>query len=356
MKSELLIEKIHSRSNNLDFIRLIAAVLVIVSHSYPITGQQTELFSSISRGQWTFGGIAVSIFFVISGFLISKSYEHSNLKQFILNRILRLFPAIWIVTILTVLVLGPLLTTLTLSEYFRNYSTWSYFNNAFLISIQYGLPGVFENNVYPSAINGSIWTLPYEILCYIGLAIIGYYGLIKKGKGVLLLFIIIFILNSIIPQQLLNTNIHGFLLGSLLELILYFLMGAIFYSYRESIKLKPIWAISCIVVLIITMQLGNFKGAFLFCGSYLIVFFAFYGKSIFSKVSKYGDLSYGIYIYAFPVQQIVQWKLNNQTSPFINFMISLPITLTFAFFSWHLVEKQALKFKKNTSNSSAIKG
>ncbi|WP_458631458.1 acyltransferase family protein [Paenibacillus sp. CMAA1364] len=130
-----------------------------------------------------------------------------------------------------------------------------------------------------------------------------------------------------------------------MELTLFFLMGAVLYSYREKVELNRKWAWICLFTLVITMQLGHFKGAFLFFGSYLIIFVGYYGKGKFSKVSKYGDFSYGVYIYAFPIQQIVQWKLNNQSSPIINFMISTPIILIFAFLSWHLVEKQALKFK-----------
>ncbi|OAB37731.1 hypothetical protein PMSD_09250 [Paenibacillus macquariensis subsp. defensor] len=342
---EILVDKLKGRSNNLDFIRLIAAILVILSHSYPLTGQQSEIFSSVSRGQWTLGGISVAIFFIISGFLVSRSFENSTLIQFTTNRILRVVPGLMAVTLLSILILGPLLTSLPVSEYLRNYSTWRYINNAFLIEVQYSLPGVFEHTLYPNAVNGSIWTIPYEVLCYIGIAITGYYGLFQKKGGMLFLFIIVYILNSLIPVQYQNINIHGFLLGSLMELILFFLMGAVLYSYREKIELNPMWVWVCIFILAITMQLGHFKGAFLFFGSYLIVFIGYYGRGILSKVSKYGDFSYGIYIYAFPIQQVVQWKLNNQSSPIINFMISTPIILIFAFLSWHLVEKQALKFK-----------
>ncbi|MHA0856174.1 acyltransferase family protein [Paenibacillus sp. CMAA1364] len=183
MYKELLVNKLKGRSNNLDFIRLIAAISVILSHSYPLTGQQTEIFSLISGGQWTLGGISVAIFFVISGFLVSRSFENSSITQFIKNRLLRIFPGLVVVTLLSVIVLGPLLTTIPLSEYFKNHSTLSYINNAFLMDVQFSLPGVFEQNLYPNAVNGSIWTIPYEVLCYIGIAIVGYYGLFQKRGG-----------------------------------------------------------------------------------------------------------------------------------------------------------------------------
>lgn len=354
MHKEMLQDKLKGRNNNLDFIRVIAALLVIVSHSYPLTGQQKEIFSSISRGQWTLGGISVAVFFTISGFLVSRSFENSSLKQFITNRFLRIFPGLFIVTLLSVFVLGPMLTSLPIKQYLNNFSTYSYINNAFLLEVQYSLPGVFEQNLYPNAVNGSIWTIPYEVLCYIGIAIAGYYGLIRKKERLLLLFLIVFVLNSLIPVQFQNINVHGFLLGSLVELILFFLMGALLYSYRENIVLNPAWAIGCLIILLFTMKFGHFKGAFLFFGSYLILFIGYFGKGKLSKVSKYGDLSYGVYIYAFPIQQIVQWKLNNQTSAFHNSIISIPIVLVLAFLSWHLIEKQALKFKRKSNLTSKI--
>lgn len=177
-----LSNRLSGRINNFDVLRYFAAVLVIYSHSYPLTGKSIEPLALLSKGQWTFGGVAVAIFFVISGFLVSNSFERSTVLQYTVNRFLRIFPGLFMAVLLSVFVLGPLFTSLEISEYFSNNLTYSYLNNSLLLSVQYVLPGMFETNLYPNAVNGSIWTIPYEILGYILVAIIGYYGLLKKKK------------------------------------------------------------------------------------------------------------------------------------------------------------------------------
>lgn len=351
MQSSKLSDVLKGRNNNLDIIRLLASILVVLSHSYPLTGRTDEIVSLITKGQWTGGGLAVATFFVISGFLVSRSFEKTNLKQFIKNRALRIFPGLIMAVIITIIVIGPIFTSLSFYDYIRNPATIAYFNNIFLLNIQYNLPGVFESNLYPNAVNGSIWTIPYEVLCYIGVSLMGYYGILRQKKVILLFFIILFSINYIVTPQISSINLNGFLMGSLIELTLFFLMGVLFYVYRESILLNRKYMWVSIVILMVAVLLGNhLKITFLFFGSYLIFYFAYAGRGKFNNINKYGDLSYGIYIYAFPIQQIVQSTLGNQTSPIVNFIYSISAAIVVAFISWHIIEKQALKLKVNKKN------
>lgn len=157
--------------NAFDFVRFAAAFSVLFSHSFPLCGIREPLL--------VFGlplaNIAVYVFFVISGFLVYQSWARDpSLGRFAARRGLRLLPALVVAVCVTVFVIGPLMTTLPLVQYFRGADTWTYLlSNASLVVGRYTLPGVFESNPYPAAVNGSLWTLRYEALMYIILAAFG---------------------------------------------------------------------------------------------------------------------------------------------------------------------------------------
>ena len=165
---------IDARKNNLDIIRFLAATLVVFSHAYPLTtgNNATEPFAVCSNGQMTFGELAVSIFFIISGFLITQSYDRSkNPIYYFKARVLRIFPGLIFCVLLTVFFLGPIFTELNVKDYFKDPKTYDYLKTITLYWIQYDLPGVFQTNVWPGAVNGSLWTLWYEFFFYIVVAI-----------------------------------------------------------------------------------------------------------------------------------------------------------------------------------------
>ena len=146
---------------------------MLVSHAFPLSGDKSmaEPLGLLTRGQDTFGGLAVCTFFFISGFLVTRSLTKSrSLVVFAVARGLRILPGLAVVTILAALVLGPLVTTLSLAEYFVNPRVASYFRNIQL-DMHYNLPGVFTHNAM-QAVNGSLWTLKFEIMMYIALPVV----------------------------------------------------------------------------------------------------------------------------------------------------------------------------------------
>ena len=159
------------RDNHLDLLRLIAASLVFYSHSFALLGRPSPRFLA-----WIdLGALGVYIFFIVSGYLIAASWEQDpSLPRFFARRALRIFPGLWVCVLLTLFLLGPLLTTRGLPAYFTDWRTWRYLGNLGLYTSYY-LPGVFETVRYPNAVNGSIWTLPIEFLMY----------LVVAGAGVL---------------------------------------------------------------------------------------------------------------------------------------------------------------------------
>jgi peptidoglycan/LPS O-acetylase OafA/YrhL len=145
-----------------DLVRLFGAILVIFGHSYPLTGVAGPGLAA--NGVATIG---VKIFFVVSGYLIAQSWlRDPNLPRFLIRRCLRIFPALIVLIFVTTFIVGPLLSRLPASEYFTHPETYNYLQNI-LLYINYFLPGVFEKNIYPNAVNGSLWSLPAEFSMYI---------------------------------------------------------------------------------------------------------------------------------------------------------------------------------------------
>ncbi|WP_108992944.1 acyltransferase family protein [Paenibacillus agaridevorans] len=335
----VLSELMDNRRNNLDLIRFLAATLVIFSHSYPLvyTNNELEPLYFISN-QKTFGELAVAVFFIISGFLITQSFERSSSSsRYFLSRFLRIFPGLIGCLLFTVFIIGPLLTSLSLREYLTDPLTYNYFTGITLLpNLSPSLPGVFESNPFGNFVNGSLWTLKFEFLFYIAVAVAGSLKLLNK-KIAGLLFIICLTLTFLD----FSSNIHNlFMLGS------YFIGGMLVYLFRDSLVINVNNAILSLVILISTTLLGYLEAGVAVAGTYLIIFIGYQQKIVFPNFSKYGDISYGLYIYAFPIQQAVIAIFGYSMTPINNFLISLPFVGLMSFLSWHLIEKKALKLKK----------
>lgn len=180
--------------NRLDFIRFVAALMVIYVHSFPLgqgenvlTPEPFQVLLNLDAGT-----IGVGIFFIISGFLVTASMERSrSTSTYLKARLLRIYPGLLGVVLLSMFLLGPLMTRLSLSSYFTHPDTWGYLRVLALVKTSYFLPGVFETNVFPYAVNGSLWTLFFETAFY--LFVLGLFWIrgIKPGI-VILMFAAIF--------------------------------------------------------------------------------------------------------------------------------------------------------------------
>ena len=154
------------RDNAFDTIRLIAALLVIVSHAFPLTGNLDDPLDWLSGGQASLGHLAVCIFFLISGYLIPASLDRGTLVRFARKRALRIMPGLVAAVLVCAFILGPLVTAMPRSEYCGAYTTWTFLGNAAFLPVGFELPGVFTGNPSPNA-NGSLWSLNYEVACYV---------------------------------------------------------------------------------------------------------------------------------------------------------------------------------------------
>ena len=319
--------------NNFDFIRILAASMVLFSHQFALSGfAEPRPLPGL-----TLGSISVAIFFVISGYLISSSWiNEPNLWKFTAKRILRLFPALAFVVFLSVFFLGPALTQLSIPEYFKDRVTWDYLSNIYL-EIRYALPGVFNSNPYPSAVNGSLWTLPYEFKWYLIVALLGITRLIKFKLFLIPLFILIVIyeFKSSLPNGLPRID-------SLWYLGIFFLGGMVLSVMRISGKTYLLIMLASIIL----YSLHYWFFAFTLALPVSIIYFGSKSFPFIRNIAKFGDISYGVSLFAFPVQQTILYLLGGATHFWILLSLSLIFTYLLAFISWKFVEEPSLGLKR----------
>jgi peptidoglycan/LPS O-acetylase OafA/YrhL len=343
--------RLENRDNNFDVLRLLAATLVLLSHCYPLTGRE-EPFGALTGV--TLGEVGVVMFFAMSGFLIAKSWsDEPEPRRYFHKRALRLLPALVVAVAFTTLVVGPLFTSLSLSDYLTDGATWLYLVRAsLLVTIAGELPGVFNDNVYPDAVNGSLWTLPLEAGCYMMVAVLGLIGLLHRRP--VLTAAAAFVLLAITPLSPLSTSVTvtaGGNFTSALELAGAFLVGALLYSLRSRLRLS--WAIPAAlgVVWVLSWNTGWSTVITVLALAVTVIVFAFCTPASLRRLTAPGDVSYGIYVYAFPVQQSVAALLGPGLQPGMMLAVAAPITYALALLSWRLIERPALRRKRRGRQS-----
>ena len=332
-----MILKTDQHKNNFDFIRVFAAGLVLFSHQFALLGAtEPGFFPGIS-----FGSLGVCIFFSISGFLVCQSWLNDpHPLRFIARRFLRIWPALIVVTVLSALLLGPLISTRTPKEYFNSRETWDYFKNLLLI-IKYQLPGVFDANPFPQAVNGSLWTIPVEVKWYWLVLGAGVSGLLKFRY---LMLCLLFCLAAfvLVAHQVTGGAAHNYFV----EYGLFFLSGACLHLFRDVWSKQLIGLIVCICGAAgAAFALGYPIIGLWLIVPYAVVRFGLASTVILRRFGRFGDCSYGLYIYAFPVQQLVVWSTNASLSVTASLVLSASGTAILAFLSWHLIEQPAMRFR-----------
>ena len=331
-----------AEGNSLDLLRLVAAALVLYSHQFALLGAPDPSFFGWS----TFGGAGVSIFFFLSGMLVWSSWDRDpDRGRFFRRRALRIFPALWVAVALTALLLGPAVSVLPWQQYFGSLETWRYFTTAVFIN-QHNLPGVFTQNLYPRVVNGSLWTLPVEFLCYVSVAMVGSFRRVPKG------LLIAANLLAVVLLTFLGPMFAGARFSPHFEMMAFFWWGVL-YGYctqasgREARDDRLPWFLVLLAFLSFAlMGARSFERAAMLACAASLVHIARKVSAGAKLTTPVGDLSYGMYIFAFPVQQmVVYWGLGRDWSWGVHFGLSLLGTSFLAYASWHLVESKALRHK-----------
>jgi peptidoglycan/LPS O-acetylase OafA/YrhL len=329
------------RNNNFDLLRLAGALLVLFSHSYGEMVQRPEEFIYRWTGhRYALSTFGLLIFFSISGYLVTGSLLHStSVKQYIWKRFLRIYPGYIVITLLSVFVLGPVFTSLSLSHYFSEGLTWKFlYQNICLLNSPRKLPGVFEGK----SVNLSVWTLPFELELY-GLLLLLYLLKFFRYRWLqAVLFLIATCIKFFIPLHLLQQWFH-FDFGTWYSLGYVFLAGSTLYTWRDKITLHYVGVIVLLVVWLITELFhctNNATDTIFFV--YTIIWI---GLKTYIPLKWKPDISYGIYIYGSPVQRVIS-SLTQSSLPLWNYnLVVVPLTVVMGFLSWFLVEKKAMKFK-----------
>lgn len=343
-------------------IRLGLALLVIFSHSYPIV-LGNELGEPLIRltGYQSTGSFAVEMFLAISGFLVASSWDASNSAwSFMLKRVLRIYPAFIVLMMLQAFVLAPLATTEPFSGYSLKQLGLIAAETIDLVGYGYpygGLLTTFPDNPFPYEMNGSLWTIRYEFVCYFLLALGAGF---QKTKWLALGFaamLLVYLSNWLPPWHKFLTAAFG-AISLLPRLITFFLAGALFYRLRNRIPHNSRIALVAFITLV-SIAIGypaGLKLALPTAGVYLLFWIAYHpGLMSLPKLHKC-DLSYGTYLYAFPIQQsLMLWLAPHvEMTPLKLAALATLCTLPIAALSWYAIEKPLLSLKSRKKLSLPV--
>jgi peptidoglycan/LPS O-acetylase OafA/YrhL len=331
--------------NAFDALRLFAALLVIFGHAFRLTGEAGVTFAG--AGVATTG---VKIFFVISGYLVAQSWlRDPDPRRFLQRRLLRIVPGLAAVVLITTFVLGPALTSLPAAAYFADPRTWFYLANvAFYPADE--LPGVFGTNIAPAEVNGSLWSLPPEISMYLllpALAVVSLvvtrgYALIALAAGLITLVALAVVLPS---AELRGMLVYGTRLWAWFAVAPFFLVGACYAFFGWDQGLKRSVALALLALLLVAPVVPIATELLLILAlPYIVLAFGVAPAPLKGALTRHGDFSYGLYLYAFPIQQALV-ALGLAGGALGNFLAATLLAGACAALSWHLIERPALRAK-----------
>lgn len=343
------------RRNSFHLLRFSLALLVILTHCYTIFSLRTPL-NRLTGGQLNEGTLAVDAFLVISGFLIARSAQRGKALPFLASRTLRIFPALLCALLFTALVVGPLSYDGPIRDYLTqetdnplNY-IWSWLT----LNVRaepWNIGGVFMANA-ARGVNVPLWTIKHEVSLYLLTALLMAVRLHQKRPvwlGLYAVFLAMYLMWRICGVQLWTIErVDAWVLNTwnyerTLRTGLFFFAGALLYLYRERIPRSGAFAAAAAGILVLSRFFGMLGWAHLIVTPCLVYFLATSPRA--HGFSRIGDLSYGLYVYSYPVQQLLAEKVPS-LPPLGMLGLTLAITVPLAALSWYLIEKPALSLKR----------
>jgi peptidoglycan/LPS O-acetylase OafA/YrhL len=342
--------------NSFGVLRFAMATLVLVSHSYLYsagTSAAEPLQPWLGR---SLGECAVRVFFILSGVMVAQSFDRSrSIVDFTVARVLRIFPALIVCVLAVAFVLGPFASALPASEYFKSPELYSYAAKTLTLATGSApLPGVFETNAYANYVNSSLWTLKYEVACYLGLGVLGAAGLFDQKLrwfAVAGLAVVVATVSLSLPV---DPGDYGFT-QNLRYFVVYFYGGVLAYLLRSYLVIAGVALLPLFLIFVVSVRTPFAEvGAMLFLG---------YG-ALWAATKMWGplrglcnrtDASFGIYIFAGPVQQTLLW-LFPSISPVVLTLAAFAIVLPMAIASWRIIEKPSLRLRPVVTNWLTMRG
>ena len=330
-------------SRGIDYLRIILAIAVVLWHSL-----ETSYSDGTSVRVWhAFRGVISFIlpgFFALSGFLVCGSLVRTkSIWIFLLHRVIRLIPALLVEVLLSALILGPIFTHVALKAYVLAPESRLYFLNVVGL-IHYHLPGVFLQNPNPGIVNKSLWTIPYELECYLSLVFVSLLTLVRR-KGV---FLALVVLASVGLAAYVDLT-HAAILNSVGPpgrlLVLSFLAGICLYLWRDKVPLSPILFVVCLALSVLSLCFAQTMFLSAFPVAYVIAWLGMRNPRHIPVLMD-GDYSYGLYLFAYPLQQTYAAVFSHERHWWLNVAFTLVTGFAYAFFSWNVIEKNVLGRRK----------
>ena len=341
------------KKNAIGFLRFFFAAMVVFSHSFPLGGFNTEPLWQFSHGREHFGTLGVICFFIVSGFLITRSQVSSrSIAEYLWHRFLRIMPGFWACLLVIVCFFAPLAYWLergSLDGVVGLYGSpvQAYLKANWLLDIHLNTIGdLLQRNPFKGAIDGSLWTLGYEFRCYLCVAALGIFGCTRRWRSFTLLFAAaMYLVYALFGENptLLAKILPRFVDIMILKLAVYFFAGSIMFLYREYIPINRFLGIAALIVTLCGLHYNVCHATGPIGISYLVLYAAC--RLPITAFDRQGDFSYGLYLYAFPIQQILALATINRAGFFPYFLCSLTLATGFGMISYFTVEKPALKLK-----------
>lgn len=345
MRGISLSDIVERGQNNFDLVRLIAAASVIVGHSFIIASGDVDLEPLAGMSAFTLGQHAVNVFFLLSGLLVAASLErNSGAVAFMGGRLLRVFPGLVVCVLLLALVMGPVVSSLDVASYFASGQTWRYLGLTLsLVTGHAALPGVFETLPATGWVDVSLWTLKYEIMCYFVLALLSALGLwLRPG----LLMAGFAGLIGVQLARLFYVDVSHFgVPDQMVRFLTCFFIGAGAWRLRDRIRLSPAGGVLAAAAFALSWGTALEPLTSYFAIGYLVLCFSALPLGPVRRLCGRGDLSYGVYIYGWPLGQLVLLSIPG-LGPVGLAIATLVLAAPVAALSWAMVEKPALALKR----------
>ncbi|KVE34291.1 hypothetical protein WS68_09880 [Burkholderia sp. TSV86] len=294
------------------------------------------------------GSLAVYTFFLLSGVLVSASFDRQqSVARFIILRLVRIYPALIVCSFLTAYLIYPIVSHVGFMQAITASDTWRYFStNALqLFSAQGTLPGLFEAAPLKSAVNASLWTLSMELKCYMLVLVAGVIGCFKSKLRLIVFCTLTLTAFAYLVANGASSPFFSSLTNKPTGYSFYappfFVLGMLLYTFRDYIRLSWPITIAMIFGYLVTRTSSYSVPLFYVAFVYILLWISI--TRILHYLAPRNDYSYGIYLWAFPIQQIIASQ-NPELDNFFSLMISIPATLLLAIASWYLIEKPAIAF------------
>ena len=348
--------------NGLGLMRLVLAMLVLISHGFIAGCYGPDPLETFSGGTISFGPMAVHGFFVISGYLVSQSWDRlRSMPAYFTRRALRLFPGYWVCLLVTALVIAPLMWLLqqgSLTEYWvATPSPWSYvWNNFALMQRQWTVGSVAagQPSEWTGYLNPSLWTLPHEFACYIALMFIASVGAIKKRSvWPILVFVAVFLNYALDPTHARWLS-RIYAQPSVTRLPIYFAAGVVWWCWADRVQVSKLVWLAIATLAVVATGFGQYHWVMPFCMAAILFPLAAWLRT--PRFLANNDYSYGIYLYATPLERVLAILKLPFASAWLFCLLATALVLPFAMLSWHLCERPSLELRSQRSRATKLTG